>query len=85
MNQTNTVMLAILVALATTTGLVTALSMMSQTALAAAGAGGGCGKGGCGGVFEPRGTSGGTCGFGSGLSFVGGPQHTGQGGGGGGC
>lgn len=47
MNKTNTVILAILVALATTTGLVTALSMMSpQTAFAANGQGFGGGKGG---------------------------------------
>jgi len=47
-NKASTVTVAILVALAATTGLVTALSMISQTALAATphGGGSGCGTGG---------------------------------------
>jgi hypothetical protein len=55
MNQTNTIMITIFLALAaTTTGLVTALSMMSQqTALAVRqGGGGGCGVGGGGGILD---------------------------------
>ncbi|MFL6366365.1 MAG: hypothetical protein ACJ719_14325 [Nitrososphaeraceae archaeon] len=74
MNKANTVMVAILVALATTTtGLVTALSMMSQIAVAA-GSGGPiaitdplghtvrCGQGGGSGVGG-GGSGGGFCGF----------------------
>ena len=65
MNHVSTVMVAILVALATTTGLLTALTMMGQTASAAGKSDitGGCDKGGCGddfkGGFGSSGTTGG--------------------------
>lgn len=62
--------IALLAILATTTGLVTALSM-SEIAFAAQGTGGGCGKGGCGGDFASQAGSGRTGGFGSGGSSVG--------------
>lgn len=66
MNKVSTVMVTIVVALVATTGLVTALSMISQqTAFAANGFGFGCGKGGCSPNFGGSG-SGFTGGFGEG-------------------
>lgn len=78
MNNANTVVVAMLVALATTTGLVTALSVIGQTALAA-GAGGGCGKGGCGGGLAGQGSSTFSGGFGEGGSSSGRGGGTGYG------
>jgi hypothetical protein len=89
MNKANTVMVAILVTLATTTGLATTLSIMSQqTALAIPqGSGGGCGVGGCGGAFSGHsvftgGLGAGGSGSGVGQGFGNGDLHCGGGQGG---
>jgi hypothetical protein len=87
MNKANTVMVAIFVALATTTGLVTALSMISQqTAFAVfenthrQGTGGGCGKSACGGEFSAGTPTGTPSGYGFGGSIRSGNQGCGGGG-----